>query len=165
MRCKNAVILAHYYQDSEIQDVADYIGDSLGLSQQAAATEADIIVFAGVHFMAETAKIVNPGRIVVLPDKDAGCSLEQSCPADQLEAFQARSGIQIVNEQGETTRHIPLEGFGWALITLMADGRHALVASFFTGEVAKMDLATGTKVGSIQTGVAKAVAGVAEYPG
>ena len=76
-----------------------------------------------------------------------------------------RSGIQIVNEQGETTRHIPLEGFGWALITLMADGRHALVASFFTGEVAKMDLATGTKVGSIQTGVAKAVAGVAEYPG
>jgi sugar lactone lactonase YvrE len=76
-----------------------------------------------------------------------------------------RSGIQIVNEQGETTRHIPLEGFGWALITLMADGRHALVASFFTGEVAKMDLGTGAKTGSIQTGAAKAVAGVAEFAG
>src|SRR2546421_6089850 len=84
----NAVILAHNYQVPEIQDVADYVGDSLGLSQQAAATKADVIVFCGVHFMAETAKILNPDKIVVLPDKDAGCSLEQSCPADKLERFQ-----------------------------------------------------------------------------
>jgi len=84
----NAVILAHNYQVAEIQDVADYVGDSLGLSQQAAATKADVIVFCGVHFMAETAKILNPGKIVVLPDKDAGCSLEQSCPAEKLEALQ-----------------------------------------------------------------------------
>src|SRR3954469_17108 len=84
----NAVILAHNYQVPEIQDIADYVGDSLGLSQQAAKTKADVIVFCGVHFMAETAKILNPDKIVVLPDKDAGCSLEESCPADQLEALQ-----------------------------------------------------------------------------
>ncbi len=84
----NAVILAHNYQVAEIQDVADYVGDSLGLAQQAAKTSADVIVFCGVHFMAETAKILNPGKIVVLPDKDAGCSLEESCPAEKLEALQ-----------------------------------------------------------------------------
>ena len=84
----NAVILAHNYQVPEIQDIADYVGDSLGLSQQAARTKAEVIVFSGVHFMAETAKILNPNKIVVLPDKDAGCSLEESCAADKLAEFQ-----------------------------------------------------------------------------
>jgi len=86
-KSRNAVILAHNYQIGAIQDVADYVGDSLGLAYHAKATSADVIAFCGVHFMAETAKIVNPGKIVVLPDADAGCSLEQSCPAHELAAF------------------------------------------------------------------------------
>jgi len=86
-RERNAVILAHNYQEREIQEVADFVGDSLGLSFKAAETGADVIAFCGVHFMAETAKIVNPAKTVVLPDLDAGCSLSESCPADRLEAF------------------------------------------------------------------------------
>ena len=86
-RERNAVILAHNYQIKEIQDIADFVGDSLGLSYKAAETSADVIAFCGVHFMAETAKIVNPHKIVVLPDKDAGCSLSESCPPEKLEAF------------------------------------------------------------------------------
>ncbi|WP_196891215.1 quinolinate synthase NadA [Aureivirga marina] len=84
---KNAVILAHYYQFPEIQEIADYVGDSLGLSQKAAETDADVIVFAGVHFMAETAKILNPSKKVVLPDLNAGCSLADSCPPEAFSEF------------------------------------------------------------------------------
>lgn len=93
---KNAVILAHYYVDGEIQDLADYIGDSLGLSQQAAATDADIIVFCGVHFMGETAKILSPQKKVIIPDLNAGCSLADSAPADKFAAFKAQYPDHIV---------------------------------------------------------------------
>src|SRR5688500_13122878 len=86
----NAVILAHYYQESEIQDVADFVGDSLALAQEAARTKADVIVFCGVHFMAETAKILNPGKLVLLPDLNAGCSLADRCPPAAFKAFKEK---------------------------------------------------------------------------
>ena len=87
---KNAIILAHYYQEKAIQDIADYVGDSLGLSQVAAKTDADIIVFAGVHFMAETAKILSPNKKVLLPDLEAGCSLAESIPTEEFKIFKAK---------------------------------------------------------------------------
>ena len=93
---KNAIILAHYYQEPDIQDVADYIGDSLGLAQQAEKTEADMIVFAGVHFMAETAKILNPKRKVVIPDLKAGCSLSDSCPPPLFRKFKEQHPDHVV---------------------------------------------------------------------
>jgi quinolinate synthase len=93
---KNAIILAHYYQEPDIQDVADYIGDSLGLAQQAEKTKADMIVFAGVHFMAETAKILNPGKKVVIPDLKAGCSLSDSCPPVLFKKFKEQHPDHVV---------------------------------------------------------------------
>lgn len=93
---KNAVILAHYYQEEAIQEIADYVGDSLGLSQEAVNVDADIILFAGVHFMAETAKILNPNKKVILPDLKAGCSLADSCPPDLFKAFKEQHPNHIV---------------------------------------------------------------------
>lgn len=93
---KNAVILAHYYQEPDIQDIADYIGDSLGLAQNAQKSNADIILFAGVHFMAETAKILNPTKKVIIPDLNAGCSLADSCPPEKFSAFKKKYPEHIV---------------------------------------------------------------------
>ncbi|TFH23865.1 MAG: quinolinate synthase NadA [Bacteroidia bacterium] len=102
---KNAVILAHFYQESEVQDIADFVGDSLGLAQQAAATKADIILFAGVHFMAETAKILAPQKKVLIPDLQAGCSLADSCPPDEFAEFKKKypghTVISYVNTSAE----------------------------------------------------------------
>jgi quinolinate synthase len=98
---RNAVILAHYYQDDDIQDVADFLGDSLQLAQAARSTKADVICFAGVHFMAETAKILNPDRVVVVPDLDAGCSLADGCPAERYRQWRAKYpgsvGVTYIN--------------------------------------------------------------------
>ena len=103
---KNAVILAHYYQRPEIQDIADFVGDSLALAQYAAKTDADMIVFAGVHFMAETAKILNPTKKVVLPDLKAGCSLAESAPADKFKAFKDAHPDHLVVSYVNTSAEI-----------------------------------------------------------
>lgn len=103
---KNAVILSHFYQEGEIQDIADFVGDSLGLSQQAAETNADIILFAGVHFMAETAKILAPGKKVLIPDTQAGCSLADSCPPDEFAAFKGKYPGHTVISYVNTTAEI-----------------------------------------------------------
>ncbi|MFN2128668.1 MAG: quinolinate synthase NadA [Anaerolineales bacterium] len=103
---KNAVILAHFYQDGEIQDIADFVGDSLALSQQAADTDADIILFAGVHFMAETAKILAPDKKVLIPDTHAGCSLADSCPPDEFAEFKSRYPDHTVISYVNTTAEI-----------------------------------------------------------
>jgi len=95
-RQKNAILLAHYYQDADIQDIADFIGDSLGLAQEAQKTKADIILFAGVHFMAETAKILNPTKKVLIPDLNAGCSLADSCPPEKFAAFKEQHPDHII---------------------------------------------------------------------
>jgi len=105
-REKNAVILAHYYQDSEIQDIADFVGDSLDLSRKAATTDADIIVFSGVHFMAETAKILSPEKKVLLPDLNAGCSLAEACPAGEFEKFLEKYPDHTVISYINTTAEI-----------------------------------------------------------
>ncbi|MCP4310082.1 MAG: quinolinate synthase NadA [Bacteroidetes bacterium] len=105
-REKNAVILAHFYQEAEVQDIADFVGDSLGLSQQAAKTDADIILFAGVHFMAETAKILAPGKKVLLPDLMAGCSLAESCPPEAFAAFKKKHPGHTVISYVNTTAEI-----------------------------------------------------------
>lgn len=106
---KNALILAHFYQIPEIQDIADFVGDSLGLAQKAAETNADIIVFAGVHFMAETAKMLNPNIPVLLPDIEAGCSLADSCPLDKFKEFKKKYPDHIVISYINTTAAIKTE--------------------------------------------------------
>jgi len=103
---KNALILAHFYQIPEIQELADYVGDSLGLAQKAAEADVDMIVFCGVHFMAETAKMLNPNTLVVLPDMEAGCSLADSCPADKFEEFKKQYPDHIVISYINTTAAI-----------------------------------------------------------
>jgi len=103
---KNAIILAHYYQEPEIQDLADFVGDSLDLSRKSANTDADIIVFAGVHFMAETAKILSPLKKVLLPDLNAGCSLAESCPPDEFKKFRNKYSDHIVVSYVNTTAEI-----------------------------------------------------------
>jgi quinolinate synthase len=108
-RERNAVVLAHYYQDSEIQDLADFIGDSLQLAQEAQKTTADVICFAGVHFMAETAKILNPSRVVVLPDLEAGCSLADGCPVERFRAWKAKYPGAIVVSYVNCTAEVKAE--------------------------------------------------------
>lgn len=106
---RNAIVLAHYYQESEIQDLADFIGDSLALAQQAKKAQADVILFAGVHFMAETAKILNPTRTVLVPDMKAGCSLADGCPVDRFRAWKARYPGAVVVSYINCTAEVKAE--------------------------------------------------------
>ena len=106
---RNAIVLAHYYQESEIQDLADFIGDSLALAQQAKKAQADVILFAGVHFMAETAKILNPTRTVLVPDMNAGCSLADGCPVDRFRAWKARYPGAVVVSYSNCTAEVKAE--------------------------------------------------------
>ena len=123
---KNAVIMAHYYQTGDIQDIADCVGDSLALAQWAAKTTADIIVLCGVHFMGETAKILSPGKKVLIPDQDAGCSLADSCPADEFEAFvKAHPGHQVVSYVNTTAAVKALTD-----IVVTSTNAHKIVESF-----------------------------------
>src|SRR5450631_4919422 len=108
-RSRKAVILAHHYQDEEIQELADGVGDSLELARQARDFAGDVIAFCGVWFMAETAKVLNPERVVVVPDKDAGCSLVDSCPADQLRAYKARHPDHVVVSYINTSAEVKAE--------------------------------------------------------
>ena len=108
-REKNAVILSHNYQISEIQDIADFVGDSLGLSQQAAKTDADLIVFCGVHFMAETASIITPDKKVLIPDLEAGCSLASTINADQLKEWKEKNPDAVVVSYVNTTAEVKAE--------------------------------------------------------
>src|SRR5487761_1654495 len=108
-RDRNALILAHNYQRDEVQDIADFVGDSLGLSQQAAATDADVIVFCGVHFMAETAAILSPDKVVLLPDLEAGCSLAGTITAEQLRQWKAQHPGAVVVSYVNTTADVKAE--------------------------------------------------------
>jgi quinolinate synthase len=151
-RERNAVILAHNYERPEVQDVADYVGDSLGLSQQAASTEADVIVFCGVHFMAETAAILSPSKTVLLPDLGAGCSLADTIDADQLRAWKAQNPGAVVVSYVNTTAEVKAEsdycctsGNARAVIDAIPEGRQILfLPDMFLG--LWLERATGRKL-------------------
>jgi quinolinate synthase len=141
-RERNAVILAHYYQEGEIQDIADFVGDSLQLSQQAAKTKADVIVFAGVHFMAETAKILSPFKTVLIPDLEAGCSLADSCKADDFAKFLKKYPDHTVISYVNTTAEIK------ALTDIICTSSNALAIVKSLPETEKIVFAPDRNLGS-----------------
>ena len=144
---KNAVILAHFYQEGEIQDIADFVGDSLGLSQQAAETKADIILFAGVHFMAETAKILAPDKKVLIPDLKAGCSLADSCPPEEFAAFKKKHPGHTVISYVNTTAEIK------ALTDIICTSTNALQIVKSLPEDEKIIFAPDRNLGNYISGV------------
>ncbi len=146
-RKKNVVILAHFYQDGEIQDIADFVGDSLGLSQQAAETKADIILFAGVHFMAETAKILAPDKKVLIPDLNAGCSLADSCPPEEFAAFRKKHPGHTVISYVNTTAEIK------ALTDIICTSTNALQIVKSLPEDEKIIFAPDRNLGNYISGV------------
>ena len=123
------MILAHHYQESEIQELADIIGDSLELSRKARDTDADVIAFCGVWFMAETAKVLNPEKIVVVPDAGAGCSLVDACPVDQLRAFKQRHPDHVVVSYINTSVEVKAESNSLRLVAILAVGENPLPAA------------------------------------